>query len=65
MRERWGDNFDSYYKDLTEAIDAVLGQTLQQDGQLITATYYAISAGTTEDAKEVFGNSRRLWSRYD
>lgn len=45
MRERWGDNFDSYYKDLTEAIDAVLGQTLQQDGQLITATYYAISAG--------------------
>ena len=58
MRERWGDNFDSYYKDLTEAIDAVLGQTLQQDGQLITATYYAISAGTTEDAKEVFGNSR-------
>ena len=35
MRERWGDNFDSYYKDLTEAIDAVLGQTLQQDGQLI------------------------------
>ena len=24
----------------------------------ITATYYAISAGTTEDAKEVFGNSR-------
>ncbi len=58
MRERWGDQFDSYYKNLTEAIDSVMGQTLQQDGQLITATYYAISAGTTEDAKEVFGNSR-------
>ncbi len=58
MRERWGEQFDAYYKNITDAVDAVLGQTLQQDGQLITATYYAISAGTTEDAKEVFGNSR-------
>lgn len=58
MRERWGNNFDSYYKDLTAAVDAVMGQTLQQDGKLITATFYAISGGTTEDAKEVFGNSR-------
>ncbi len=58
MREKWGVNFDSYYADLTAAIDTVLGQTLQQDGQLITATYYAISGGTTADAKEVFGNAR-------
>ena len=59
MRERWCDNFDSYYKDLDRS-DRTLywGKTLQQDGQLITATYYAISASTTEDAKEVFGNSR-------
>ena len=58
MQERWGENFDAYYRNLCDAVDAVWGQTLQQNGELITATYYAISGGTTVDAKEVFGNAR-------
>lgn len=58
LEQRWGDKFAEYYGAIETAVDAVLGQTLQQNGALITATYYAISGGTTEDAKEVFGNAR-------
>lgn len=55
MQKRWGGNFDAYYKKLSEVADAVYGETLQSDGQLICATYYAISSGNTEAAKDIWG----------
>lgn len=57
MKARWGSNFDSYYNKLKTAVDAVFGQTLQSNGELITATYYAISAGKTEAAADIWGNA--------
>lgn len=57
MKDRWGSNFDSYYNKLTAIVDAVYGQTLQSDGELITSTYFAISAGKTESAKDIWGSS--------
>ncbi len=56
MQKRWGKNFDTYYAKLTKIVDEVYGKTLQYEGQLITATYYAISSGQTENAKEVWGS---------
>lgn len=56
MKSRWGSNFDSYYNKLTTVVDAVYGQTLQSKGELITATYYAISAGKTEAAADIWGS---------
>lgn len=56
MKARWGTNFDTYYNKLTTIVDAVYGQTLQSSGQLITATYYAISAGKTEAAADIWGS---------
>lgn len=58
MQQRWGKNFDAYYKKLDEVVDEVYGQTLQYEGELITATYYAISAGQTEDSADVWGGQR-------
>ncbi len=58
MRERWGDNFDSYYKDLTEAIDAVLGQTLQQVRSADYCNLLCNFRRYHRRCKEVFGNSR-------
>ena len=57
MKARWGSNFDSYYNKLTPIVDAVYGQTLQSNGELITATYYAISAGKTEAAADIWGSA--------
>lgn len=55
MQKRWGSKFDTYYQTLGKVADAVYGQTLQDDGQLICATYYAISSGNTEAAKDIWG----------
>lgn len=57
MQKRWGSKFDTYYQTLGKVADAVYGQTLQSDGQLICATYYAISSGNTEAAKDIWGGN--------
>lgn len=55
LRERWGDKFDAYYATLCEAVDAVTGKYITYDGQWIDACYFAMSNGTTETAKTVWG----------
>ena len=57
MQQKWGKNFDAYYKKLTGVVDAVSGQSLQSDGELICATYYAISSGKTEAASDIWGGN--------
>ena len=54
MQERWGESFQGYYDKLTEVIDCIAGQTLQSDGELIDATYFAISSGKTESSEDVW-----------
>jgi stage II sporulation protein D len=39
------------------AVEQTAGQVLYYDGYLIMATYFASAGGTTEDAREVWGNS--------
>ena len=41
MQERWGDSYQAYYEKLTEVINSIAGQTLQSNGELIDATYFA------------------------
>lgn len=57
MQKRWGTSFNSHYKNLTTAVDAVYGQVLKSGGSLIDATYFAISSGNTESSKDVWGSS--------
>lgn len=58
MQSRWGDSFDKNYSLLTKAADAVYGQVLKSGGELIDATYFAISSGRTETAEDVWGGKR-------
>ncbi|MBQ9859678.1 MAG: stage II sporulation protein D [Clostridia bacterium] len=55
LKEAWGDNYTVYYNKLCEAVDAVAGKTMQQDGKYIDACYFAISNGCTESAETVWG----------
>ena len=55
MQKRWGESFNTYYPVLDKVATAVYGQTLQSNGELICATYYAISSGNTEAAKDIWG----------
>lgn len=56
MQKRWGSNFDQYYKTLSTVANAVSGQVLKYNGDLIDATYFAISSGNTEAAEDVWGS---------
>ncbi len=55
MKEQWKDTFDDSYKKLEEAVNDVFSEIITYDGKLITATYCAVSSGTTETAGAVFG----------
>lgn len=55
LKERWGEQYDTYYRKIAGAVDSVLGKTLSHKGQPIDACYHAISNGCTESAKVVWG----------
>ena len=54
MRARWGENFDSYYKKLCDAADAVLPLQITYDGEPILAAFHAVSSGVTESSETVW-----------
>ena len=58
MQQRWGDSFEEYYGLLSDIADEIYGKALVSDGQLITASYYAISSGNTETSASIWGGDR-------
>lgn len=57
-KKRWGSHYEEYAQALKTAIDPVFGQVLRSNGELIEATYYAISSGNTESSSDVWGGER-------
>lgn len=57
LQKRWGKDFDFYYDKISQAVDAVQGQSLRQDDKYIEALYHSISSGNTENIADVFGGS--------
>lgn len=57
-KDRWGDNYQNYETAVENAVDATIGQTLKIDGQLVDATYFAISSGETENASDLWGGGQ-------
>lgn len=55
LKTRWGDSYDDYYAKVLTAAKAVAGQTLTYDGKPADTTYFAISAGCTENSQDVWG----------
>ncbi len=55
LQQRWGEKYEAYRKKLETAVDSVTGYTVQRDGELIDACYFAISNGSTESAATVWG----------
>lgn len=54
MRERWGEDYEEYRQILSGVVDEVYGQTLTYGGELILASYFAISPGGTESVQNVW-----------
>lgn len=55
-RRRFGHDFDEQWAKITQAVQAVHGLALTQNGQLINALYFSCSAGKTESSQSVWGD---------
>lgn len=57
MKNKWGNDFDKYYKKLTEAVDKAIDYSIVYEGELIVAVYHAISPGKTENAENIWSTA--------
>ena len=58
MQEKWGDDFSYYYKRVADAVMETKNLVMEYDGEVISAYYFAMSNGQTEDVALVFGEDR-------
>ena len=56
MHNKWGKDFDKYYKKVKEAVNSTKGLCIKYQGSYIDAVYFANSNGYTEDSYYVWGN---------
>lgn len=54
-REKWGSKANEYERKIRNAIAKVKNERLTYNGEIILSVYHAVSSGTTESAKNVWG----------
>lgn len=57
LKSFYGDKFESSYKKISDAVDAVIDKVIIYDNEPIAAAFHSISGGMTEDAANVWGRS--------
>lgn len=57
MKQKWGDNFKEYYEKIKSAVYSTSGIIMTYEGEAIEAVFHSTSAGITETAENVWGNS--------
>ena len=56
LREKWGNLYEQSSQRLRQVVEECLGEVLRdREGALADVGYYALSAGVTENAKDIFG----------
>lgn len=58
MQEKWGSDYEYYYERIKDAVDETNNLVMEYGGNVISAYYFAMSNGYTEDASLVFGEDR-------
>ncbi len=54
-KEKWGDDYDKFYKKIKSAVDETKGEFISYQGETAVACFYAVSGGRTENASDVWG----------
>lgn len=57
MKKRWGNNFNSYYNKIKNAVNSTNGEILTYNNEPIEAVFHSTSAGTTELPENIWGKS--------
>lgn len=63
-RQYYGDNFETAYAKVTQAVDDVLPYVLEYDGAPIIAAFCSMSAGVTESAENIWAARWNIWFRW-
>lgn len=58
MKEKWQSEYDYYYKKIKDAVLETKGLVMKYNDEIISAYYFAMSNGSTEDVSLVFGESK-------
>ncbi len=58
MQKKWGSSYQYYYDKIKEAVEATKGEVLTYNGDIISAYYFAISNGYTDNASNVFNENK-------
>ena len=56
-KEKWGDDYEKYEAKLQSVVESVENQALFYKDELCVAAFFAISSGSTEDAKNIWGST--------
>ena len=62
LRQKWGEDYDTYSQKIRAAVEATAGQYLSYEGQPVFAAFHSSSAGATEDCGQVWNPSPYLVS---
>lgn len=57
QKAKWGEKYDEYVSKIKKCIEEVKNLTIQYNDKPITAVFYAISNGQTENATDVWGGN--------
>ncbi|MCL2564842.1 MAG: stage II sporulation protein D [Defluviitaleaceae bacterium] len=58
MRRRWGNDFDTHFATISNAVNSTRGEILIYDGEPIVAVFHAFSGGMTEYSGNVWAEQR-------
>lgn len=56
LKEKWGEKYDKNIKTIKDAVNSVLGEYLCYENEPAMCVYHAISGGSTQSAKQAWGN---------
>lgn len=54
MKEKWEDSYSKYFNKIKQAVESTKGMYLEYNGEIISAFYFAMSNGYTEESEYVF-----------
>lgn len=57
LQKIWGDEFETFYRNLEECVAQTSGEVLVWNGDYIYAAYHAVSAGKTRNMSEMYGEA--------
>ena len=55
LKQKWGDEFDSFYAKICECCDETKNCVMLYDGKIVNALFHSTSSGKTESARDVWG----------